>query len=289
MEKNELRAKIYSKIDELPTLPTVVPKLLNLTESATSDASDITDAISRDPALTSKILKVANSAYYGFPQGIKDLERAVVLLGFNLVKSLALSIGVFHSLPGGKKSSCFSRKELWFHSVAVATVMKELGKRFGQGDNHEYLFIVGLLHDIGMVVLDQFFSELFEQALEGAHDLKKTEFYLAERKVIGFDHGEVGAMLLERWRFPKVISNPIAIHHQPEKQEGSNTADVAMLRIADALSHELDSKEEAPPMHLELRDEDLKALNMKEKDIDDMKDYLYDVKDGINAFFNAMI
>ena len=254
MKKNELLVKIYSKIDELPTLPTVVPKLLNLMESTTSDASGITDAISRDPALTSKILKVANSAYYGFPQGIADLERAMVLLGFNMVKSLALSIGVLRSLPEGKKSSCFSQKELWFHSVAVATVVKELNKRFGQGDDHEYLFIVGLLHDIGMVVLSQFFSELFEQALEEAHDLKKIEFYLAERKVIGFDHGEVGAMLLERWRFPEVISNPIAVHHQPEKQEGSNTTDVAMLRIADALSHELDSKKEVPPMPLEIRD-----------------------------------
>jgi len=289
MEKNELRVKIYSKIDELPTLPAVVPKLLSLMESTTSDASDVTDAISRDPALTSKILKVANSAYYGFPQSIKDLERAVALLGFNMVRSLALSTGILRSLPAGKKSSYFSQKDLWLHSVAVATVIKELGKRFGQGGDHEYRFIVGLLHDIGMVVLDQFFNELFEQALVEAHEQEKTELYLAERKVIGFDHGEVGAMLLSRWKFPDVISNPIAVHHEPEEQEGSSSVDVAMLRIADTLSHELDSEKDVPLKRPEIQDADLKTLHMKEKDIDEMKAYLKDVEDGINDFFNAMI
>lgn len=289
MEKNELRVKIYSKIDELPTLPAVIPKLLSLMESTTSDVSSVTEAISRDPALTSKILKVANSAYYGFPQGITDLKRAVALLGFNMVKSLALSIGVLRSLPQGQKTSLFSQEELWFHSVAVATAMKEMGRKYGQGNDHEYLFIVGLLHDIGMVVLDQFFSELFEKALEEARTQERREFYLAERRVIGFDHGEVGAMLLERWRFPEVISSLIAVHHQPEIQEGPDITDIAMLRIADALSHELDPKKEAPPMPLEIQDADLKALHMKEKDIDDLKAYLHDEKDGINAFFNTMI
>jgi HD-like signal output (HDOD) protein len=116
MEKDKLREKIYSKIDEIPTLPIVIPKLLSLIESDKSNVADIADAISRDPALTSKILKVANSAYYGFSQGISSLEKAVSLLGFNMVQSLALSIGVLRSLPAGKISTHFSQKGLWIHS-----------------------------------------------------------------------------------------------------------------------------------------------------------------------------
>jgi putative nucleotidyltransferase with HDIG domain len=289
MEKDDLRAKIYSKIDELPTLPIVLPKLLRLMENTTSNASDIADTISRDPALTSKILKVANSAYYGFPKKISSLGKAIPLLGFNIVKSLALSIGVIRSFSSGKRSPDFSRQGLWIHSLAVATVMQELGKKLGKGENNEHLFVIGLLHDIGKVVLDQFFSELFQKALEEAHNLERGELYIAERNVIGSDHGEVGAMLLTRWNFPEVIRNTIAVHHQSEVPEGTSAVDVAMLRIADALSHELDSKEESTPIFSATYVADLEALKMTEREMEDMRAYLYSVKEGIYDLFNAMV
>ncbi|MBE9545926.1 MAG: HDOD domain-containing protein [Proteobacteria bacterium] len=288
MEKKELRAKIYSKIDELPTLPAVIPKLLSLTESDRSNASDVTDVIFRDPALTSKILKVANSAYYGFSQEISNLERAVALLGFNMVKSLALSIGVIHSLPSGKKSLNFSQEGLWIHSLAVATVMQEFGERFGKGDDKGHLFIIGLLHDIGKIVLDQFFSELFQQVLEETHNRGKAELYMAERRVIGFDHGEVGAMLLTRWRFPDMISNPIEFHHQTEIPEGTDANDVAILRIANVLPQELGLGDEGNPVSPEIDEEDLKILKMKEKELEDMRAYLHGARDGIYSLFSAM-
>ena len=288
MEKTELQAKIYSKIDELPTIPAVLPKLLYLMESSGTNASDLADVISHDPAMTSKILKVANSAYYGFQQKISDLERAVPLLGFNMVKSLALSIGVISSLPSGGKNPYFSREGLWIHSLAVATLMQELGRRLSKGDRSEYIFVIGLLHDIGKVVLDQFFNELFRQALEEVEKLGNSKLHIAERRVIGVDHGEVGAMLLTRWRFPEVISNPIAVHHQTEIPEGTNANDVAMLRIADALPQELGLGEEGNPIPPEIHKADLKVLEMKGEELEDLKAYLNEVKDGIYAFFSAM-
>ena len=165
MDQETIRAKIYSKIDELPTLPTVVTKILSLVEDNRSGASDITEAIMKDPALTSKILKVANSAYYGFSKEVSDLNRALALLGFNMVKSLALSMGVLRSLPNQDNSSSFSISRLWLHSVRVATLLKEFGSTPGHNEDQEYLFITGLLHDIGMVVFDQFFSDLFHKFL----------------------------------------------------------------------------------------------------------------------------
>jgi c-di-GMP-related signal transduction protein len=105
LEKSELKAKIYSKIEELPTLPAMIPKLLQLNESTKSSVSDLTALIARDPALSSKILKVANSGYYGFSQKISELERAIALLGFNMVKSLALSIGVIRSMPTRRRGT----------------------------------------------------------------------------------------------------------------------------------------------------------------------------------------
>lgn len=288
MEKNALREKIYSRIDELPTLPAMLPKLLNLMESNRTSASDVTDVISHDPALASKILKVANSAYYGFSQKITSLEKAVPLLGFNMVRSLALSIGIIHNLPSGKKLPHFSHEGLWLHSLAVAILMQGFRKKAEKEDERDYLFVVGLLHDIGKIILNHFFSELFQKALEEARSQADTGLYMAERRVIGLDHGEVGAMLLARWRLPTAITNPIDVHHQTEIPEGTRPDDVAMLRIADALAQELELGETGNPVSPKLPEAEIEVLEVTEKELEDMKAHLHSIEDGIHAFFGAM-
>jgi len=288
MEKDVVLRKIYSKIDEIPTLPAVVPKLLSVIESDRANVSDIAGVISTDPALASKILKVANSAYYGFSQEVLSLKLAMPLLGHNMVKSLALSIGVIHSLPSGRRSPNFSDKGLWVHSLAVATVMQELGKRFIKGGNAEHFFIIGLLHDIGKVVLNQYFSELFQEALEEVHNEGIAGLHIAESRLIGFDHGEIGAMLLTRWKFPDVISSSIAVHHQTETPEETNGRDVAMLRVANALPQELGLGQDGNPVPPAISRQDLKALEIGENEIEEMRAYLIGVEDEIYALFDAM-
>ena len=288
MEKNELKTKIYAKVDELPTLPAVLPKLMGLMENEKSSAGQVADTIFKDPALTSKILKVANSAYYGFSQEISTLNKAVPLLGYNMVRSFALSIGVIDSLPYGKNSASFSREGLWVHGLAVATVMHELGRKFGERENNEQFFVVGLLHDIGKLVLDLFFSELFHKALEEAHSRENIALYEAENKIIGFDHGEVGGMLLTRWQFPEAIIKPVTFHHHTVLPDDVYSADVAMLRIADALPQELGLGGGGNPVIPEIFEADLKRLKMTEQDLQDMRSYLISSKDGIHALFSSM-
>ena len=288
VKREEIRTKIFSTIDELPTLPTVVPRLMELLEGTKSNASDVTEAISRDPALTSKILKVANSAYYGFPQEITDLERAVALLGFNMVKSLAMSVGVFQTLPSGQKMPYFSLEGLWIHSLSVATAIKEMTRRQGKEDEKSYLFIVGLLHDIGKVVLDQFFNDSFQKALAVAKDLEKPRLYLAERQVIGLDHGEVGGMLLERWNFPRVIIDPVTVHHLTGFPADMDEYDVAMLKVADALPQELGLGDQGNPVLSDLCNEDLAVLGTDITELDDIKDHLHKSRDAIFAFLGAL-
>ncbi|MDY6935835.1 MAG: HDOD domain-containing protein [Spirochaetota bacterium] len=289
MEKKELREIIYSKIEELPTLPAVVPKLLSLIEDSKSNASDITDVISHDPALTSKILKVANSAYYGFSEQISELNKSVTLLGFNMVKSLALSIGVMKSLPTFKKNPYFSQDGLWTHSLAVATLIQELGKRHCKKDANESLFIIGLLHDVGKIVLDQFFHEKFLEALEYANKLEKLSLHIAERAVIGIDHCEVASMLLKRWKFPQKIINPIDFHHMKELPEEISVADVSLLRIANALSQELKLGDEGNSIPNEIGECDLKLLNMEAKDLEEMRTFANKNRDKVNDLLKAMI
>ena len=288
MEKDEVLKKIYSKIDEIPTLPAVIPKLLSVMESDRTNASDIAKTISNDPALSSKILKVANSAYYGFSQEIFNLKLAMPLLGHNMVKSLALSIGVIQSLPSGRRSPNFSDEGLWVHSLAVATLMQELGKRFRKGGKAEHLFIIGLLHDIGKIVLNQYFGELFQEALEEVHNEGIAGLHIAESRLIGFDHGKIGAMLLTRWKFPDLISSSIAVHHQIETPEGTNGLDVAMLRVANALPQELGLGQDGNPVPPAISRQDLNALQIGENEIEEMRTYLVGVKDDIYTLFDAM-
>jgi putative nucleotidyltransferase with HDIG domain len=289
MEKQELHQKIYAKIEELPTLPAVIPKLLSLMDNPKSSAADVTEIISHDPSLTAKLLKVANSAYYGFPAKISDLKHAVALLGFNLVKSLAISIGVIKNFPRGNQSAYFSASGLWLHSLVVAAVMQDMGRRFYPRDeNHDYLFIIGLLHDLGKVVLDQFFPELFNEVLEKANAGEHIKLHQVEREIIGIDHCEVSAMLLTRWKFPQKIVQPIAGHHRQEVLKGESPKDVILLRIANVIAQEFGLGKDGNSMPNPLRPGDLESVGADDEDLLIIKTGLQEKREDLEAFFAAL-
>lgn len=288
MHKDELRTTIYSKIEELPTLPSALPRVIHRMENERVNASQVADIIAGDPALTSKLLKAANSAYYGFPQKIDTLERAIALLGFNMVRSLALSIGIMHSLPSAPPSSHFSEEGLWTHSLAVAGAMERLGRKARPGEARDHLFVVGLLHDIGKVVLIEFFRESFLQALEETQRPETALLHEAERGLFGFDHGEIGAMLLTRWKIPPVITGPIGVHHRRNFPEGVDEADVALLRISDALCRNIDLGEGGNLTPIDVPGEDMKVLGVGEKELEDVKEHLEGSREAIEGFFKAM-
>jgi len=287
MERDEFKEKIYARIDELPTLPTILHKLLRLTEDPKTGAQDIHDAIAHDAALTSKILKVANSAYYGFPQKISDLERAIALLGFNMVKSLAVSVGVLNNMPNGNGPSTFSREGLWIHSMAVGTGMKMLGEKCNRGEE-ESLFVVGLLHDIGKVVLDQFFPDDFAQVLKNIKDGEGEFLFQEEREIIGLDHGEIGGMLLERWKFPDVVRLPIAFHHKEDLPENALHPDVLLLRVADAVAQDLALGDSGNGSVLPVNETDLGLLGIDGAALEYLKKELQEAREGILAFYGAI-
>ncbi len=288
MEKNNFKSKIYAKIDELPTLPTVIHQLMELLENPKTSANDIEKVIAHDAPLTANILKVANSAYYGFPQEISELGRAIALLGFNMVKTLALSVGIINNISGTKKQSFFSEKQLWIHSLSVGTGMKILAEKSNRQKDAESLFIVGLLHDIGKMVLSRFFPDHLARVLKNDKKDEGLLFYQKERKTIGIDHGEIGAMLLERWKFPYNITDCVAFHHEENVPEHINGPNVGILRLADAISHELgmgDSANIFPPLTEEA---DMIITGINNAVLEEVKQEVDKKRDGINAFFEAI-
>ncbi len=286
MDKHQFRKLIYTQVDQLPTLPAALPRLLALMGDRNAGAGQIVEAISTDPALTSKILQAANSAYYGFSKTIANLERAVPLLGLNMVKSLALTMGVLRSLPAGRDDLHFSSHGLWTHSLAVATAVNELGKRLRL--ETEYLFTLGLLHDVGKVVLFHYFPEMYIEVLEEAVKRQGEDLALVEREVMGLDHGEVGQLLLKRWKFPDLIAGPIGVHHHDHIPDRVDEVDVALLQAADHAALASGVGAAGNPRVIPLPESVFQTLEIRPEQVEELVQFMKGKAEEITALYHAM-
>lgn len=206
------RAKLAATIGDLPSLPHVVMQIIRLVEDPTTSAAQVGQAIGNDQALASKVLRLANSAYYGFPYQIATVAHATVILGFRAVKTLVLS--AFASAWFDEKGDAIDRQALWKHSVGCAVAARLLAPRTGWADAEE-AFTAGLLHDIGRVMLDRYAHRQLRQAVELSQS-GETPLREAELSVFGFTHSELGQWVMERWKLPMTLCVAIGHHHNPQ-------------------------------------------------------------------------
>ncbi len=227
---------IVRKITELPTLPQVVTVILSLIDSPDSSAEDINKVMEKDPALVGKILKLVNSAYYGLPNKVNSVRQSIVILGFSTVKSLAISASVF-DLFDSKRSQAFSREAFWGHSIGCACVSRLVGHREA-GVDEETAFVVGLLHDIGKLVIDQYAPAEFDAVVNLAQE-KQISFYEAEQVVlVDTNHAEVGAWVAEQWALSPDLINAIRNHHAVSTVEDRPSKLLAAIcRFANFICH----------------------------------------------------
>ncbi len=209
----ELSLKLSAAVDAMPAFPKSVQRVLELTRDVNSMPKDLVEVINKDPVLTVKILKVVNSAYYSLPKQITSVGHAVVYLGFNTIKNLALSIAAIGMLPASNDAG-FDGQQYLLHSLTTAAIAKQLAQRVDDADPAD-CFIAGLLHDFGKVVLAQFMPHEFRKAL-GNSQQQQRSLHLALRDVIGVDHAVVGAMLVEKWRFAPHLVDAIRNQYGPE-------------------------------------------------------------------------
>jgi putative nucleotidyltransferase with HDIG domain len=199
----ELSQKLASAVDGMPAFPRSVQRILELTRDVNTTPKELVEVIDKDPVVTVKILKVVNSAYYGLPRQITSIGHAVVYLGFNTIKNLALSIAAIGMLPKDNASG-FDVGQYLLHSLATAGLAKQLAASVDDADPMD-CFIAGLLHDFGKVVFAQFMPNEFRAALAHSHK-NDSSLHVALQETIGADHVIVGAMLVEKWRFaPELI------------------------------------------------------------------------------------
>ena len=222
---------VVDRIEELPTLPQVAAKIMRLIDDPATSATDVHKVMSRDPALAAKMLKLVNSAFYGLPHKVSNLNQAIVLLGFNTIKSLALSVSVFGVFGKGKGAGKFDRERYWRHSVGSACIYRVLARKVRTVDP-ETAFVAGLLHDIGKLVMDQYAAEELAKVIEEA-EFRKCAFVDAERSVLTTDHSAIGAWLVQKWGFPEVLVGWVQNHHAPGLE--SQDSNVAISVFADYL------------------------------------------------------
>ena len=210
----DLSLRLAAAVDSMPAFPKSVQKILTLTRDITCSPKDLVQVIGKDPVVTVKVLRVVNSAYYGLEKQITSIDHAVVFLGFNAIKNLALSIAAIDMLPSNPLSG-FDGPRYLLHSLTCAGVTRQLAQRLPLADSND-CFIAGLLHDFGKVVMAQFMPVEFRRSMEMSL-WNELPLHLALRKVMGVDHATLGAMLAEKWRFAPDLVSTIRYQHEPEQ------------------------------------------------------------------------
>lgn len=210
--EDRLRA-ILDRIDELPSLPEFIARLLAAVEEPGVSGQRVAEIVSEDQAMTAAVLKLVNSPYYGLSRRIGSIQHAVLLLGFRTVRNLALSAVLVKSFGRTSNDRRFQPAALWRHSVASAAGARLLALRLGAGEAEE-AFLAGLVHDMGIVIIDQYLHEDFRAILDLV-STRRVTLREAEREVLGRDHAFIGALLARRWNFPGAVVEAIGCHHAP--------------------------------------------------------------------------
>jgi HD-like signal output (HDOD) protein len=233
VEFRSLEIKI-SRSENLPVLPQIASSVIRLADDPDASARDMEKLIERDSAITAKVLRVANSSYYGLSQ-VPSINRAISILGMNTVRSLVVGIA-YRQIVGSKQTSkIFSKVEFWRHSVAVATAAKILAKIKMPGRAEE-IYSAALMHDLGFLVMDRFIPDELDQVICYAKD-NNMPLQQAERMLNDYDHALIGGLLADRWGLKGAFKSAILYHHCP-LEDTEHQQVTTLVTVADLLAHQ---------------------------------------------------
>lgn len=228
-------ATVSRSIGSLPSIPAIVIDLLQSIDDPNASTEQLAHKIAGDQALVARLLRIANSSFYGLQRKVSSVQDAVFVLGMGNIRNLALAAALSNSFAGHAEASGINLAAFWRHGVATAQCAKGLARRMNcSGDR---AFAAGLLHDIGRLVLASGFPKHYLE-VSRVRAQRDCLFQEAEVEVLGIDHTVVGQHLAERWGFPEALCEAVGGHHDPNRLHSGSLA--AVVHLADAIAHALD-------------------------------------------------
>jgi len=228
--------RAMSLVTDIATLPEVTVKIIGIVEDPRSTARDLHDIIKTDPALSARLLKVVNSAFYGLPGQIATIDRAIVLLGLSTVKNIAIAASIGRLFTGERISESFTGRDIWRHSVAVAVLTRQIYRQaFAHQPDADEAFLAGLIHDLGLLVIRQAFPEQLAQVIDTCAK-EGGSFCAIEERILGANHQLFGQQLAAKWKFPNRLRTVLGYHHMAESLAPEHRVMPAIIQIADTIA-----------------------------------------------------
>lgn len=228
---------LAQRVSDVASLPAIYERINAAVNNPSSSLADVARIISEDIGLTGRLLKLVNSAFFGFPSRVDTVNNACVIVGAQQLRSLALAssvVGVFDELPeaGGVTMDAF-----WRHSVGVAMASRALAKIAGERDAERF-FVAGLLHDIGRLAC---FQEMPDDYVPVVQEARRNEALLheTEKRMLGYTHAQVGAAMMKVWRLPASLEATVAYHHAPQ-QTYTHPLEAACVHFGDIIAHAME-------------------------------------------------
>ncbi len=240
MNRDKQIEQITKYISKMPSLSTTVTKVLKVCDSPTTSANDLNRVVSLDPVLTGNVLKLINSAFYATKGQITSLTKAIIMLGLNTIKNLALSTAILGGL-GGKKSPNPILDAFWAHSIYTGVAAKSIASITGVNlmDREEY-FVAGLMHDLGKIPLINCFPQEYGHVFEITRQ-KKVPFIQAEKHILGMHHITTGKLIAEKWKLSSTIYDAICSHHDPDSADDESQRVILVTALADTYAKILET------------------------------------------------
>jgi len=280
------RRKIIKQIKMLPTIPFVFHRIIECTEDPNSSASDLKETILNDQSIAAKVLSLANSAYYGYPKKVTDITQAIVILGFDTVVDVAISVSIL-KIFSGKVTEEFNKDQFWLHSLASAESCRLLSKKLNRSDL-ELSFIIGLLHDIGKVILSNFFPEDYDTAVFNCRAVG-ADLQVSEQKLFGFDHTDAGGWLGKKWQLPEKILYPIQYHHKLDNFPNEYAGEILLAGFGNHLAKKNNVGNSGYDANQVLHPKITEMFKLNSQKLNILSEELLNKKPEMEAFMEVML
>jgi HD-like signal output (HDOD) protein len=225
---------IISNIDQLPPLPEVASKVINMVSNPDVSFKQVAQEIVKNQAMTANILKLCNSAFFSKGNEITSIDRAIVTLGLKEIKDIVLLVAAKPVLDKPVAGYDLGQGDLWKQGLAVATMSRDIALQRKRKDLADVVFTGGIIHNVGKVVVATYVQQTFKQILDMVQE-QNIPFHIAEKEIMGYNHQEVGEKILEKWNFPPVLRSIVRFYQEPENAPADHRMEVSIVHVANAI------------------------------------------------------